>query len=91
MKNERIAVLKIKAAVYNPSRDLCPADSKCKQMGADFDEFGLVKPLVFNSRTWDLVRGRRRLEMFIGSGTLPSKYTRHSQNPPYEQPPMMGF
>jgi DNA modification methylase len=68
MKVLKIPVSEIKAAAYNPRRSLCPADPEYKQIQASLDEFGLVEPLVFNSKTGNLIGGHQRLKILISKG-----------------------
>lgn len=63
-----IPVSKIIPAKYNPRVELRPGDPQFDQLARGIDEFGLVEPLVWNSRTSHLVGGHQRLAILISRG-----------------------
>ena len=64
----RLAIGKIKAAAYNPRRDLGPADAAYQAIARSIDDFGLVDPLVWNERSGNLVGGHQRLKVLRDRG-----------------------
>lgn len=55
-------------ADYNPRQDLKPDDKRFKALAKSIDEFGLVQPLIFNTRTKTLVGGHQRLKVLLARG-----------------------
>lgn len=55
-------------AAYNPRKDLKPGDRKFEEIKAAIQRFGLVEPLVWNSRTGNLVGGHQRLKVLLAEG-----------------------
>jgi ParB-like chromosome segregation protein Spo0J len=65
---DKIPVSDIKIAGYNPRKDLQPGDPEYQAIERSLDRFGLVDPLVWNSRTGHLVAGHQRLKVLIARG-----------------------
>ncbi len=63
MKIETISIDKIKPAVYNPRKDLKPGDAEYEKLKKSLNEFALVEPLIWNSRSGNLVGGHQRLKV----------------------------
>jgi len=68
MEIRKIAIKDISVAEYNPRIDLKPGDPDYEKLRKSLGEFGLVQPLVFNSRTKTLVAGHQRLKILIEEG-----------------------
>ena len=68
MEIKKIKIEQINPAAYNPRRDLKPEDPEYKQIEASIDDFGLVEPLVWNSRTKNLIGGHQRLKILVKKG-----------------------
>lgn len=68
-----VPVSKIKAAAYNPRKDLRPGDAKYDSLKKALSEFDLVEPLVWNERTGNLVGGHQRFKILLerGDNTVP--------------------
>ena len=64
----RLPLSQIAPAGYNPRLDLKPDDPRYEALVKSLDEFGLVQPLVFNSRTKTLVAGHQRLKVMLARG-----------------------
>lgn len=55
----------LKAAAYNPRKDLQPEDAEYQKLRRSFEEFGYVEPVVWNERTGNLVGGHQRLKILL--------------------------
>lgn len=64
----RIPISKIKAAAYNPRKNLKPGDPEYEKLVKSIDEFDCVEPLVWNRRTGNLVGGHQRLKALVARG-----------------------
>lgn len=53
----------INPAPYNPRKDLKPTDPAYQTLKKAIEHFGLVEPLVWNTRTGNLVGGHQRLKV----------------------------
>lgn len=62
---KRIAVKRIKAAKYNPRKDLQPSDPEYRALKRSIETFGYVDPLIFNKRSGNLVGGHQRLKVLM--------------------------
>jgi len=63
-----IAISRINPAPYNPRKDLKPDDRQYQQLVRSIDEFGFVEPLVWNTRTGNLVGGHQRFKVLLAQG-----------------------
>jgi DNA modification methylase len=68
MKIQSIAVTKINPAPYNPRKDLKPGDPEYEKLLRSIEEFGCVEPLVWNSRSKNLVGGHQRFNVLLARG-----------------------
>lgn len=68
MEIRRIPVAEIKAADYNPRKNLQSKDREWQKLDRSIREFGFVEPLVWNQRTGNLVGGHQRLKVLIAQG-----------------------
>ena len=68
MKIETIKIEKINPAAYNPRKDLKPGDAEYEKLKKSINTFGYVEPLVWNSRTGNLVGGHQRFKILIEQG-----------------------
>lgn len=68
MEIRKIKIEKINPAAYNPRIDLKPGDEEYEKLKKSIDTFGYVEPLVWNSRTGNLVGGHQRLKILIEQG-----------------------
>lgn len=68
MNIQKIKIDKINPAAYNPRRDLQPGDEDYEKLKRSMNTFGNVEPLVWNSRTGNLVGGHQRLKILIERG-----------------------
>ena len=51
MKLERRKLSDLKAAPYNPRKDLQPGDDEYEKLKSSLLEFGYVEPVILNART----------------------------------------
>lgn len=58
----------IEPAPYNPRVELTPGDPDYESLRKSITEFGLVEPLVWNTRTGRLVGGHQRLQVLRDMG-----------------------
>ncbi|MBT9173147.1 MAG: hypothetical protein DDT21_01537 [Syntrophomonadaceae bacterium] len=68
MEIQKIPVTKIKAAKYNPRKDLKPGDAEYEQLRRSMAEFGYVEPVVWNKTTGNVVGGHQRLKVLLADG-----------------------
>lgn len=69
MEIQKIPVTKIKAAKYNPRKDLKPGDAEYEKLRRSMAEFGYVEPVVWNKTTGNVVGGHQRLKILLADGT----------------------
>ena len=58
----------INPAGYNPRVKLTPKDREYQQLKTSIEKFGLVEPLIVNTRTGMLVGGHQRLTVMKDTG-----------------------
>ena len=63
MQIEAIEIERLKAAAYNPRKDLKPGDIEYEKLRRSMEEFGYVEPIVWNSRTGNIVGGHQRFKV----------------------------
>ncbi len=63
MAIQTLKISKIKPAAYNPRKDLKPGDADYEKLKKSILEFDMVEPLVYNSRSGNLVGGHQRLKI----------------------------
>lgn len=68
MNLQKIAIDKLKLAKYNPRKDLKPGDPEYEKLKRSILEFGYVEPIVWNSRTGNVVGGHQRLKILKEQG-----------------------
>jgi DNA modification methylase len=68
MNIQKIPGSKIKAAKYNPRRDLKPGDVEYDKLLRSIEEFGYVEPVIWNSRTGNIVGGHQRYKVLTAMG-----------------------
>ena len=65
---EKRAVEELKAAEYNPRKDLKPGDAEYEKLKRSIVEFGYVEPIIWNKRTGNVVGGHQRLKVMKDLG-----------------------
>lgn len=68
MNIKRVPVDQINPAPYNPRVDLQPGDPQYEALLRSVEEFGCIEPLVWNSRSGNLVGGHQRLKVLVAAG-----------------------
>jgi DNA modification methylase len=68
MDIRKVGIDKINPAAYNPRLDLQPGDKDYEKLKKSIDTFGYVEPLVWNSRTGNLVGGHQRFKILKEQG-----------------------
>ena len=68
MKIQRIPASELKAAGYNPRKDLKPGDPEYEKLKRSISEFGYVEPVIWNKRTGNVVGGHQRLKVLLDTG-----------------------
>lgn len=63
MNIQKVSIIEIKPAKYNPRKDLKPGDLEYEKLKRSIEEFGFVEPLVWNKRTGNLVSGHQRYKV----------------------------
>ena len=67
-------IAELAPAPYHPRKGLGPGDREYAKLRRSIEEFGLVDPLIWNSRTKRVVVGHQRLAMLrdLGHTTAPT-------------------
>ena len=65
---EKKPVEELKAAEYNPRKDLKPGDAEYEKLKRSIEEFGYVEPIIWNKRTGNVVGGHQRLKVMKDLG-----------------------
>lgn len=68
MKIEKILVSEINPAEYNPRVNLTPEDPEYQKLEQSMTSFGYVDPIIWNSRTGNLVGGHQRFKILLAQG-----------------------
>ena len=65
---EKIKISEIKAAEYNPRKDLKPGDPEYEKLKRSITELGYIEPIVWNKQTGNIVGGHQRYKILIEEG-----------------------
>ena len=68
MRIEKIHISKLKAAEYNPRVALKAGDKEYEKLKRSITEFGFVEPIIWNSRTGNIISGHQRLTVLRDMG-----------------------
>lgn len=64
MQIEKIEISRLKAAEYNPRKDLKPTDIEFEKLKRSIEEFGYVEPVIVNKQTgYTIVGGHQRYKV----------------------------
>lgn len=63
MRIEKIDILKLNPAKYNPRKDLKPGDPEYEKLKQSIKKFGVVEPIVWNKRSGNIVGGHQRYKI----------------------------
>ena len=69
MEIRTLKASQLKAAAYNPRKDLQPDDAGYKKLRRSIEEFGYIEPIIWNERTGNVVGGHQRLKVLLEQGT----------------------
>ena len=64
----KISADQLNPAAYNPRKDLQPGDAEFEKLLRSVEEFGYVEPVVWNSRTGNIVGGHQRFKVLLQLG-----------------------
>ena len=65
---QKIPAAKLKAAAYNPRRDLKPGDKEYEKLKRSIETFGYVEPVIWNKTSGNVVGGHQRLQVLRDLG-----------------------
>ena len=68
MKIEKIPILSLNPAAYNPRKDLQPGDPEYEKLKHSIQAFGCVQTIVWNERTGNVVGGHQTLKILKEQG-----------------------
>jgi len=68
MQIEKIPVEKLRAAAYNPRKELLPGDAEYEKLKRSITEFGYVEPVIWNKRSGNVIGGHQRLTVMKNLG-----------------------
>jgi DNA modification methylase len=68
MNIQTVPAAKLKAAKYNPRKDLKPGDTEYEKLRRSIEEFGYVEPVIWNERTGNIVGGHQRFKVLTSLG-----------------------
>lgn len=68
MEMRTLKAAEIKAAEYNPRRDLQPEDAEYEKLRRSIEEFGYIEPIIWNERSGNVVGGHQRLKVLLEKG-----------------------
>ena len=68
MNIRTLKATELKAAAYNPRKDLQPEDAEYQKLRRSIEEFGYVEPIIWNERTGTVVGGHQRLKVLLEQG-----------------------
>ncbi len=68
MDIRKIPTAKLNPAAYNPRKDLKPGDAEYEKLRRSIEEFGYVEPIIWNSRTGNIVGGHQRFKILVAMG-----------------------
>lgn len=68
MVTKILKLSEIKAADYNPRKNLKPEDEEYKSLKRSIETFGFVEPLIVNERTMTIVGGHQRYKILRDLG-----------------------
>lgn len=68
MEIRKINVEDIKAAEYNPRKDLMEDDKEYIKIKNSIATFGYVEPIIWNKRTGNIVGGHQRFKVLLENG-----------------------
>ena len=68
MQIEKIAADKMRAAEYNPRKDLKSGDAEYEKLRRSIEVFGYVEPVIWNKQTGNIIGGHQRFKVLRDMG-----------------------
>ena len=68
MEIRTLKAAQLRAAPYNPRRDLQPEDAEYQKLRRSIETFGYIEPIIWNERTGNVVGGHQRLKVLLEKG-----------------------
>ena len=68
MEIRTLKAAQLRAAPYNPRRDLQPEDAEYQKLRRSIETFGYIEPIIWNERTGNVVGGHQRLTVLENEG-----------------------
>lgn len=68
MNIKKVSAEKLKAAKYNPRKDLKPGDPEYEKLKRSIQTFGYVEPILWNQRTGNIIGGHQRYKVLLDLG-----------------------
>ncbi|TGE33338.1 site-specific DNA-methyltransferase [Desulfosporosinus sp. Sb-LF] len=68
MDIRKVPAEQLKAAKYNPRKDLKPGDEEYEKLRRSLEEFGYVEPVIWNKKTGNIVGGHQRFKILAEQG-----------------------
>lgn len=68
MELRTLKAAELRAAEYNPRKDLQPEDADYKKLRRSIEEFGYIEPIIWNECTGNVVGGHQRLKVLLEKG-----------------------
>lgn len=68
MNIRRMQLADLKAAAYNPRKDLQPEDPAYLKIKQSLETFGMVEPIIWNEKTGHIVSGHQRIKALRDMG-----------------------
>lgn len=68
MQIERIPIDRLRAAEYNPRKDLKAGDPEFEKLRRSIEQFGYVEPAIWNKHTGNVVGGHQRIKVLKAIG-----------------------
>lgn len=62
MEIRTLKAAQLRAAPYNPRRDLQPEDAEYQKLRRSIETFGYIEPIIWNERTGNVVGGHQQLD-----------------------------
>lgn len=69
MEIRTLKTAQLKAAEYNPRRDLRPEDVEYQKLRQSIETFGYIEPIIWNERTGHVIGGHQRFKVLLEQRT----------------------
>ena len=68
IKLQKIPIIRLKPAKYNPRKDLKPGDPAYEKIKRSMTTYGYVDPVIWNEVTGNIVGGHQRYQVLVAEG-----------------------